>query len=139
MKSTLRFFVFTFLIFLSSAPLQSAEGRGDTGTIRIPWSQFKNQMTEKTGLSFGKAFYNTDADTEWTKYKVRFQITNRDGSKKKIRALVTFFDSNQQMIFAGSDDKGIEGMHTEEIKFEAKISSNVRFEPETVYVRIWWE
>ena len=123
----------------SLLPLSAAEGRGDTGTIRISWEEFHTQKTEKAGISFGKGYFNTEIDTEWAEYEVRFEATNKESTRKKLRVLVSIFDKSNNLIFAASKDKGIEGLHSEEVKCEAKISSNVKFEPDTVFVRIWWE
>ena len=111
----------------------------DTGTIRLSWSEFQNQKTERAGISVGKAFFNTKTDDEWNKYEVRFEITNKGTSRIKVRYLISIFDKSQNLIYAAAEEKGIEGGDTKEVKTKEKISSAVKFDPETVYIRVWSE
>ncbi|MES2307958.1 MAG: hypothetical protein V4507_03780, partial [Verrucomicrobiota bacterium] len=88
--------------------------------------------TERAGLTVGKAFFNREPDSEWTKYEVRFEIGNKGTEYRKIRCLISIFDKSQNLIFAANEEKGIDALETKEIKGKAKISSKVKFDPETV-------
>ena len=134
-----KIFVLTLTSLFLLTGIRADEGRGDTGTLRLSWSEFTNTKTEKSDLSVGKALFNTERDNEWTKYEVRFEITNKGNEHKKVRYLISIFDKSQNLIFAGGEDKGIDGLESKEAKAKVKIASSIKFDPETVYLRLWWE
>lgn len=132
-------FLIAFLLTLFVASLCADEGRGDTGTLKLSWNEFRSLMTERGGLAIGKGFFNTNMDTEWTEYEVRMTVSNKGSKERKVRMIISIFDKTNNLVFAASKDKSIEGLAEKEFKCETKISSAIKFEPETVFIRCWWE
>lgn len=131
----IRITLFTLLL----SPLNAANTIEDTGTIRLSWSEFSTSEKSLGTMKIGRAYVNRDAGDEWNKYKIKFSITNTEQNNKSLKFIISIFDSKQQLIFSGSDEKSLSKLETDEVDCKAKISNRVKFEPETVYVRIWWE
>ncbi len=113
--------------------------RGDTGTLRLTWDEFRTGTRDCGGITIKKGFYELDQNDEWTKVKIKFDITNKTADDKKVKYIISIFDKSQNLIYSANDDKELGDFKTEDASSQAKISSKVVFDPETVYIRIWWE
>jgi hypothetical protein len=135
------FKVFLMIFLLVFSTLFSTAGmvRGDSGTLKLSWDEFRTGSRDLGGIVLKGGLYDLDKGDEWTKVKVKFDLVNKGSDGKKVRYIICIFDKTQNMIFASSDDKELGQFETEDVSCKAKISSKILFDPETVYIRLWWE
>lgn len=135
-----RLFQSIVLFFIAFCSFSTAGTvRGDTGTLRMTWNEFRTTTRDCGGISIKQGFYELDRNEEWTKVKIKFDIVNKAADDKKVRYLICIFDKSQNLIYSANEDKELGDFKTEDASSQAKISSKVLFDPETVYIRLWWE